>query len=282
MPKIEEWSAPRCDAIQAAYRIVSGQLRSCNAHTGDAFRDRARKTYSLWKAAKSFPDASMLVVKSGSATSLGIRNGGIIVEGEATLNVGLFRAATRSLQPVTEPVTQDTSIKFSGRFQHVFWEIMNRLQGSVMPRAYAFEFGSVAGAIHADSGQFRFSGDFLTPSAFVAELRAACQVEDEGSFTLIQYDPKPDVQDYSFDDVLAEVSEAADDGQFTFSHEGWPLALATGHAPEAVQGLAAMAACAGRIRGNEEDISVFLLGDDSRPIVSLKVESDATFGARIH
>ena len=116
----------------------------------------------------------------------------------------------------------------------------------------------------------------------MAELRAACDVEDEIGYTYGRANQKPEGADYVISDLLAEVMDQSDKGESTFDKEGWPLELDPGHSTDTVQSLVAMAAAANKMRGSDNKISVMVLGEHSRPIVSLTSQSDELFAARMH
>lgn len=281
MSKMENWTAPRGDAVLATYRIMSGKLHMANPQQNETHRARARLTLALWKAAQAFPDVAMMVVNSQNETSLGICNGGIIVEGQSKLNIGLFRATTRDLSPVEMPLQIRPPMPTKDRFRRAFWAVISQLSGSVLPRVFEYKFGGTTGIVHAQDERLRFSGDCTTPDDFVAELRAASEVEDDVTYTLLRFDGWPDGNDCSVTDLIGQIAAPSDKQTSVFDLEGWPLQYDARQSASVICDLSTMASAINNLGTDSELPSVTLLSGENRSIVSFKPTADQTLEARL-
>ena len=273
MAKLEEWSAPSSDAILATYRITSGKLKACRGNESRPYTARARKTFDLWKAAQGFPDIETMLVKTDDAVSLTIRKGGIIVEGRKNLNVGLVRATTKNLQPVDveldEVDRKDGPLK--DRFRRLFLSILDRFNGTVLPRAYGFELGVAEGVVYVSDGQLQFAGDFASPTDFVQELFAAAEVDDVVKYTFLDtYDP-PKGETFEMEDLIRRVAPPSDSKTIAFDKNGWLLDWDGEASLDVILRLSSLAAVAGKISLKDGPVSVTLLTDANVPNVVLNM-----------
>lgn len=271
MVQLDDWCAPKSDAVLASYRVRSGKLRVCEGHNNQPPITRARKTLALWTAAQAFPDISMMIVKSEDGISLAIRNGGIIVEGRKNLNIGLVQVSTRTLDAVPVEHDENALVVSKDRFRRTFRTILKRLNRTVLSRAYSFRIGFVKGVVFAQNGELQFAGDFTCPSQFVQELKAACEVDDEIAYTFLEDSVAPDTEVYQIKDLISQVARVSDARAFIFDDNGWPLEWDGDATAETVQNLSTLAYAASQLKHRGRPFAVSLLSGGNQPVMTITV-----------
>lgn len=263
------WSLPRSKDVTAIFRHDALQLTQVLGQDDVPVDPTiAQKMLSLWKAGQALQDAALMAVRSADGVALAMRNGGFIVIGTPSLNIGLLRAAAKKFPTVTTGSDPAWTIDTSDRFRKVFWEIVTRLDTTVLPRCFDLDIAGVRGQIAAENGTLRFAGDFTTPEAFVAELRAASKIDDDIRYTLTAKQPKSLSDPYSTADLLAQVATLSSDDSFTFDADGWPLTCPAGAAFGFVRTLSAIAAGFAACEGPDATLSI--LSDANLPLVTAR------------
>lgn len=260
------WSLPMGKDLIDVFRYDQGQLIHVMGQD-DAPADTSTPHHilALWQAAQAVADAALLTVRNAAGVALAMRNGGFIVTGGSSLNIGLQRAASKQFSPV--PIAADPVwlLETEDRFQRVFWAIVARLDAAVLPRCFTFDIAGVRGEVAVENGALRFSGDFTSPEAFVAELRAASKIDEEIRYTLAAAQTDTTLPAFSTTDLLAQVATPSQDGCFTFDPAGWPLAYPAGETFASVRDMstiaAGFAACGGA------DVTLSVLSDANLPLL---------------
>lgn len=270
----QAWQVPKNEALLAAYRINGEALERCDPEQNKDHDDDARHTMWVLQASQTLADAALVVVKSETATSLGVRNGGLIVEGRENLNIGLVRASTRSLTPAGLYFDMEPKVACADRFQRTFWAIVFRLQNTTMPRCFEFFLDGVEGQIHINDGELRFTGDFLTPANFVDELRAACEVGDGIKYRLLADCSQHDGDAYSVADLMVHVAKQTDSDSSKFDANGWPLEYANEHSADKILSMSKMAASSNLMKHHSGPLSILVLSEENRPLMMGKRHAD--------
>lgn len=268
-----DWTVPKIDGLRAAFRQVEEGIAPADPDdAGEAFRNRAALTSALWRATQQWPDAAMMLVKSDAGTSIGLLNGGLIIEGSAKLNLGLVRAKTRELTPVAA-APEVGEIPSANRLRRSTWQILTRLQDAQVPRVYRFKFGDQTGQVRSDGGTLRFGEGFADPAAFMAALTAACESEGELAYTLDDLSDDFGDATYQCGDLLHVIT---DDGNaaFEFDPEGWPLSCPKATDFITIKMLSAVAIAACAMSDQNGDLSLSVMSDDNRVILSGKTTED--------
>ena len=261
------WSLPQSKDLIAVFRHQSGELTQVMGQ--EESRDNfvtPDQILSLWQAAGAMTGSALLTLRSASGVALAMRNGGLIVLGRRSLNIGLLRAASKQFLPESTSVAPVWSIATKDRFQKVFWEIVTRLDAAVLPRCFAFDIARVTGQISVENGALRFTGDFTTPAAFVAELRAASSINDDIRYKLVPPQDNAAAPSYSIADLLDQVVAPSQDDSMTFDPSGWPLTFPAGDDFSRIRTLSAIAT--GFAAYDREDAKLAILSDANLPLVT--------------
>lgn len=281
MSNTEIWAAPKSDAMLGAYRIEGDKLSSCGAVHDASQDDSALQTLSVWHASQKLPGAALLVVKSDKATSLGVRNGGLIIEGRDKLNIGMMCASTRTLAPAELSEDIEPALTSDDRFRRAFWATICRLQSTVLPRCFQFYLDGVEGKVHISNGELRFTGDFLNPANFVEELRAACEVGEGIKYTLLDDTTQPDVPAFAVSDLIAHVAKQSDDESYRFAADGWPIECAELQSVDLILSLSGIAAASSRMKQHSTPLSVMVLSAENSTLVRGQTQEDGAMQFRL-
>ncbi|SFI25730.1 hypothetical protein [Jannaschia pohangensis] len=257
----------------AAFHYVDDELRPCIGQ--DDVSDHApaaAETLALWTAAQGLGKASIMMLKSDGRVHLAAATGGLIVEAQDTLNIGLMRASSKTLAPARPDHRTSFKLPSDDRFRRAFWAVVSRLHASVLPRTFAFELAQAQGTISVADGSLRFDGDFTDPATFVAALRKACTGKKAVRYTLADDDGPQDAPPFTLSDLLAQVTDESGSGEFVFDADGWPLASAAGSDFATVQALSAIAA--GLLGRNRETSSISVLSDSNSVILTGTTSSE--------
>lgn len=234
----------------------------------------AQASLSVWAAAQRLTDAALMIVKDGDNISIGTVNGGIIAEGKSTLNIGLFRAATRSLPAVTSGAAIETHMTSEDRFRRSAWTVMSRLHTAVLPRCFQFNFGGVKGKITVNEGRLSFSGDFLTPQDFILELSAACEIDEEVKYSLGPVKTHPKGKDYALSELIQQLAPAAGYDACVFDAEGWPVSCAVDVDFATIQILSNIAKALHSKIGQKGETKISVMSSSNASILSGAVHAD--------
>ena len=254
---ISNWSVPRSNHLVAAFHYASGELVACSGQDDvAAHEESAQKTFAIWKVAQSLPDAALMIVKAQERIFLGARNGGLIVEGQNALNIGLFRAASKQLPAATFKNATTHYLTSEDRFRRAFWAIISRFHATVLPRTFVFDLAGVSGTVRIKDGVLEFAGDFSNPADFVGELRAASAVEEGVSYSLIAHQDTEDQTGYTLAELLGQIVQVSDKDTFVFDADGWPVSIPDGAEFRMVQNLSSIASALRAQGGDGTTLSI--------------------------
>jgi hypothetical protein len=237
---------------------------------------------ALWQAAQTLPDAAFMVVKSGDATSLAVKKGGLIIEGHSKLNIGLVRVSTRLLAPDIDGASEDYALVSNDSFYRTFWNIIRRLDCAVVPRCMRFSLGNAGGEVHVNNGKLRFSGDFLTTADFVEGLEAACEANEDVKYTLLSDQEEPETPVYSLHDLMEHVLTTRSEMDLSFDGEGRPISYDRSISVSVIQSLSAVAAAGSRMVHHEDLVSIKILSEDNCALVTAQSQVDGTLECRLN
>ncbi len=273
MTHSNSFQLPQSTEVHSSYQYASGDLVVCGDKGGTPENlTEAKATHSIWESAQRLTDAAMIVVKSGQRVSIAALNGGLIVQGSSKLNIGLFRAATRHLEPVPSTIAATTQMKSDDRFRRAYWSVLQRLNGAVLPRTFLFDLAGLRGTITVRDGQLSFAGDFTNPKEFVGELRAACQVSDDVMFTLEELKDEPAGPFFTLTELLQEVAPDTEADAYIFDAEGWPVACKGTADFGTLQTLSLIAKALSTCGDATKDLTVY--SNTNRPLLSGSLMAD--------
>lgn len=270
-----KWAPPAKSELFAAFQYVSGALVACEGQTnGATHAESAEQTWAAWETVQALPDAALMVLKCDDRVSLGTLNGGVIIEGSSKMNIGLVRTSTRGLAPVAPAPGRIRALESQDRFRRTFWNVLSRLQGANMPRAFEFDLAGVTGQIRAARGEITFAGDFLNPADFVGELRAACAIEEDVKYTLADVGSNAKAKTFSVLDLLNEVVAADPSGAYTFEGDGWPIIIAENAKVSVVQMLSSLARTLSARDGGKGTSRISVLSGSGVPLLSGSISAN--------
>ncbi len=268
---------PSSREILAAYQYDGGKLRPCAANDHDPEHlPTAEATLAVWDAAHRLGDSTMMVLKSDQKSSIGILNGGLIIEGLRKLNVGIIRAATRSLDPVRMTTAATCYLDTEDRFRRALWAVMSRLHGATLSRTFQFELAGTSGTITIRDNQLTFAGDFKNPADFVGELRTACQIEENVQYTLGEPGATPAGDLFELSDLIKEVATVTAAECYMFDEEGWPTGCPDDVDFAMVQILSTMTRAMSSRDASKGDTSITVFSASSQPMLSGSVMPDGS------
>lgn len=277
MLDICEWSPPKNKGIQAAFRYAGTDIVAVSDYAADdESQAAAQATYSVWKAAQTLPNAAFSMIKSTGHQSLVFGNGGVLIEGDQQLNVGILRSSTKSMEPMPTPLTAHRNLQSDDRFRRVAWAIMARVQGTVLPRAFAFNLAGTHGTVSVADEMLSLAGDFQTPQDFIAEIRAATEIEDDLAYSLTDKPADADATRYPVDCLLHEIVAESGDGTCTFDADGWPNSRG---AETSFGTLQAMHDCLHALKqhpAHNGQTTITILSDSNATILKGTLEADGT------
>lgn len=274
------WSVPRSNHLVAAFHYGSGELVACSGQDDvTAHEEAAQKTFAIWKAAQTLPNAALMILKAQEKIFLGARNGGLIVEGQKALNIGLFRAASKQLPVATFKNATTHYLTSEDRFRRPFWAIISRFHATALPRTFAFDMAGIQGTVRIKDGLLKFGGDFSNPADFVGELRAASSVEEGISYSLVADDDSADHTSYTLAALLGEVVQASGDETFVLDAEGWPISIPDGADFGMVQNLSSIASAL-RAQG-KDGTTLSVLSESNLPTLTGKSLADGLVEFRL-
>lgn len=280
MLDIGEWGPPQKKGIHAAFRYAGADVVAISDFPdNEETQAAAQATFAVWKAAKKLPDAAFAMIKSAGHLSLVFANGGVVVEGEQQLNVGILRSSTKSMEPVPTPLTAHRHLQSDDRFRRVIWAIMARVQGTVLPRSFVFNLAGTNGTVTVADAMLTLAGDFQTPEDFVAEIRAATEIKDDLAYSLAEQSSSPDAAHYPVDSLLHEIVAVSGDGACTFDAEGWPQSRGAKTGFGAVQTMHDCLYALKQHPAHDGQISISILSDSNATLLkgTLEPNGSATF-----
>ena len=222
----DTWNMPKIDGLLAVYETGDDTLSPVDGSADDAEqRARAQQTLALWQIARQIPGAAMMILKTPQRVSLGLANGGLIVEGRVTMNLGLVRAATRKLPAQTvEPAPLTAQKPGWTPFQTTLWNILTRLDGTYLPRTFSIDIGGAMTRLSASGGTVLFLDGETTPEGLVAALRRASEAGAPVSYALAEHDDGQEGPRFTAVDILRAATGSAADAVVDFDATGWPMA----------------------------------------------------------
>lgn len=271
-----QWTAPKIDGLRAAFFATADGLVPADGQ-GDLskFEERAALTRALWTATQQVPDAAMMLVKSEAGASIGLLNGGLVVEGTAKINLGIVRAKTRQLDP-QHLVVDETGYHNpdATRVRRHLWQILDRLSGAHLPRVYGFDLAGVTGQIHAAGGILRFGGGFDDPAGFVAALSAACHDDGQVAYTLEDLHDEFGETVFTCGDVLVALEGVDVADTFEFDPDGWPLSCPQTADFAQIRLLSRIAVAACAMSDVNGDLTLTAMSGANKPVLTGKTTAD--------
>ncbi len=202
-------------ACNGAFRIVGEDLEPISAHHGAA-KHQASRTRDLWcRVGDVVSDTGLMIAKRGQAMSIATRRGGVIVESEGAMNIGILRAALKDEAPV--PAPSEAPTPGAPDTLNAIWDLMSWIAMVETPRLFLIDIAAERAELLVSKGKFAVMGKGST-KAISALLHGA--VDSSGEITL-GYGPLPKkMPDCALQPMDLLDLRATDDGSWSFAASG--------------------------------------------------------------
>ncbi|KJZ19872.1 hypothetical protein [Loktanella sp. S4079] len=192
--KIEDWPILKSRGFQALYQFDATNDAATFLDGSTAHEARADQTWQLLRAAMGFADASAVIVRGDQQTSVASLKGGLVCEGEKSLNIGLFFPKLRDLDSVALEVPE-FSPQIEGTRMPTLWAVCERLARCESARTLVLRIAGSEVALHAKRGRFDLVSGADSSTAFTEMLNKAIAAGEEVAYSLgegREGDPKGD------------------------------------------------------------------------------------------
>lgn len=171
-------------ACKGAFKLVDTGLEPLSGSARSA-KDGALRTRDVWaRLGTRVSDAGLMIAKRGAAMSVASRRGGVILESDGAMNVGLLRSILQHETPVT-PTVADDAVSPS---DVATWSLMEWIERIEAPRQFRVDIGNTKVGLIVREGRFSVSSKKWS-EAQVGELLLAAAAD--GTEVHLGYAPLP-------------------------------------------------------------------------------------------
>ncbi|WP_106745752.1 hypothetical protein [Yoonia maritima] len=201
---IEDWPILKSRGFLALYSFTQkGVFPESVAGAADValIGQRAEQSVELLRAASYLPDACTVIVRSANRTSVATLQGGLVCEGDQSLNIGLFLPKARGLdvveleQPSERPQFDDLGLQ-------TLLNICERIDRCEVARVILLRIGDKEISIRAHRGKFDVLTGAEAPLGIAALVRGAIDAGEEVAYSIAESDGQSADTPYTIGDLL--------------------------------------------------------------------------------
>jgi|GEM_PF-6725251 len=271
--KIEDWPILNSRGFLALYSFEEDGVFPVNV-SGSAdvalLGQRAEQSIDLLRAASFLPGASTIIARTDSRTSVATLKGGLVCEGNQSLNVGLFLPKVRDLEVVTAP-TDIEHPAFDDVAEQAIWHICARIARCEVPRVFLLRIGNAEVSIQAKRGWFDLLSGAETATEIGQMIRDAVAAGNEIAYSIGDSDEDEPRGDYAISNLLV-VNDSDEPSEWNIAPDGKIAACPQEGSIDVIAGMLNLRNAALKLGNGEPNTSLEVRANDNTIVAKLRVD----------
>ena len=201
---IEDWPILKSRGFLALYSFTQkGVFPESVSGAADValIGQRAEQSVELLRAACYLPDACTVIVRTSDRTSVATLQGGLVCEGDQSLNIGLFLPKTRGLD-VVELEQSSERPQFDDLGLQTLLNICERIEQCEIARVIRLRIGDKEISIQAHRGKFDILAGAKTPVEISELVKGAVSAGEQVAYSVGETDSEASNLQYALQDLL--------------------------------------------------------------------------------